>query len=32
MGDPTSSVGLYGSHLMMTGQAANGLQAQIAFT
>jgi hypothetical protein len=32
MGDPTSAIGKYGSHLMLTGQSANGFQGQVAYT
>jgi len=32
MGDPTSVVGKYGSHLMLAGKAINGLEGHVAYS
>lgn len=32
MGDSSSALSRYGSHLMLTGQATKGLEAQVGYT
>ena len=32
MGDPTSVVGKYGSHLMLSGMTPDGLEGQVAYS
>jgi hypothetical protein len=32
MGDSTSAIDKYGSHLMLAGTYSNGLQAQVAYS